>query len=119
MGEIATALGLAKGAGGRLSAAPPSAVARQIANGGRRPRRRRSARDRRIPQAPAAEPSESDTPASTGDDAIVRGEEIVLERGQRVAVRIRIELENLGLSADLPTDDAEGAQHVESQSTLR
>lgn len=115
MGEIATALGLAKGAGGRLSAAPPSAVARQIANGGRRPRRRRSVRDRRIHQAPAAEPRESDAPASTGDDAIVRGEEIVLERGQRVAVRIRIELENLGLSADLPTDDAEGAQHVESQ----
>jgi hypothetical protein len=57
----------------------------------------------------------SDTSASGGDGAIGRGEEIVLERGQRVAVRIRIELENLGLSADVLTDEAEGAQHLESQ----
>jgi hypothetical protein len=115
MGEIATALGIAKGAGGRLSAAPASAVARQIANGGRRPRRRRSMRDRRIHQAPPVEPRVSDTSASAGDDAIVRGEEIVLERGQRVAVRIRIELENLGLSVDALAEEAEGAPHVESQ----
>jgi len=113
MGEIATALGLDTGSGGRLCATPPSAVARQIACGGRRPRRRRSARDRRIHEVPAAETAASDTSASAGDDALAGGEEIVLERGQRVAVRIRIELENLGLSAAALTQGAEDTRQVE------
>ena len=67
MGEIATALGLDKGIGARLSASPPSAVARQIACGGRRSRRRRRARDRRVREQPPLAPRSLESSASPGD----------------------------------------------------
>jgi len=114
MGEIATALGLGNGLGGRLCAGPPSAVARQIAYGGRRPRRRRVVRDRITHEPPAAKTRDADA-SGLGNEAIVRGEEIVLERGQRVAVRIRIELEHLGLSAEVLSEEPEDTHPPESQ----
>jgi hypothetical protein len=64
---------------------------------------------------PAPETLASPASASEGDDALARGEEIVLEHGQRVAVRIRIELENLGLSADALTQGIEDTRQVEPQ----
>ena len=121
MGEIATALGLSKGIGARASASPQSAIARQIACGGRRARPRRSVRDRRLRDQPFPDPrsvGSSNSPDDGAADATVRGEEVVLERGARVAVRIRIELENLGISADALTEAKDEARSLDSQESL-